>query len=208
MLNWSREQWNPSAPDLVIVHHALLRDTTFSLGAIGAKWLSLNRTKGPIFRGIFASRLAKHFEIPIRHYEKEEKLLPTIFLDYKSMIRRRDLSITWYLVKLLVRLLPCLHHLCLTYIQAHTSSCPMKFMHTGSWHEPQSLSQSHLLIHIRSLFISGIHRSSLTSGMMTHKCRGSIIVLSISKGVKPNVEQKEMSSGFQQGIFCRHWNYR
>ena len=33
--------------------------------------------------------------------------------------------------------------------------------------------------------------------MMTHKYRGSIIVLSISKGVKPNEEQKEMISSFQ-----------
>ena len=51
-----------------------------------AKRLSLNRTKGPIFGGIFALRLAKYFEIPIRHYEKEEKVLPPIFLDYKSMV--------------------------------------------------------------------------------------------------------------------------
>ena len=27
-----------------------------------------------------------YFEIPIRHYEKEEKLLATIYLDYKSMV--------------------------------------------------------------------------------------------------------------------------
>ena len=64
----------------------MFRDTTFSLGAIVAKRLSLNHTKGPIFGGIFASCLAKHFRIPIRHYEKEEKLLPPIFLDYKSMV--------------------------------------------------------------------------------------------------------------------------
>ena len=75
-----------SAPDLAILRHALLHDRTFSLGAIVAKQLSLNRTKGPIFGGIFASRLAKYFEIPIRHYEKEEKVLPSIFLDYKSMV--------------------------------------------------------------------------------------------------------------------------
>ena len=36
---------------------------------------------------------------------------------------------------------------------------------------------------------------------MTHKYRGSIVVLSISKSVEPNKEQKEMISGFQQG--CR-----
>ena len=64
----------------------MFRDNTFSLGAIVAKRLNLNRTKGPIFGGIFASRLAKYFEIPIRHYEKEEKVLPPIFLDYKSMV--------------------------------------------------------------------------------------------------------------------------
>ena len=47
-----------SAPDLAILRHALLRDRAFSLGAIVAKWLSLNCSKGPIFGGIFASRLA------------------------------------------------------------------------------------------------------------------------------------------------------
>ena len=39
--------------------------------------------------------------------------------------------------------------------------------------------------------------------MMTHKYRGSIVVLSISKSVEPNEEQKEMISGFQQGILMR-----
>ena len=68
------------------MRHALFRDTTLILGAIVAKRLSLNHTKGPIFRGIFASHLSKHFEIPIRHYEKEEKLMPPVFLDYKSMV--------------------------------------------------------------------------------------------------------------------------
>ena len=56
------------------------------MGGIIAKRLSLNRTKGPIFGGIYASRLAAHFNIPIRHYEKEEKLLPPVYLDYKSMV--------------------------------------------------------------------------------------------------------------------------
>ena len=48
----------------------------------------------------------------------------------------------------------------------------------------------------------------LPDTVMTHKYRGSIVVLSISKSVKPNKEQKEMTSGFQQGILCKHWNYR
>ena len=77
---------NLSAPDIVILCHALFRDDTFSMGAIVAKRLNLNRTKGPVLGGIFASRLAAHFNIPIRHYEKEEKLLPPVYLDYKSMV--------------------------------------------------------------------------------------------------------------------------
>ena len=42
--------------------------------------------------------------------------------------------------------------------------------------------------------------------LMTHKYRESIVVLSISKSVEPNEEQKEMTSGFQQGNVCKHWN--
>ena len=56
------------------------------MGSIIAKRLSLNCTKGPIFGGIYASRLAAHFNIPIRHYEKEENVLPHVYLDYKSMV--------------------------------------------------------------------------------------------------------------------------
>ena len=33
--------------------------------------------------------------------------------------------------------------------------------------------------------------------LMTHKCRGSIVVLSISKSVEPNEDHKEMISGFR-----------
>ena len=40
--------------------------------------------------------------------------------------------------------------------------------------------------------------------MMTHKYRGSIVVLLISKSVEPNEEQNEMISGFQQGILCKY----
>ena len=36
--------------------------------------------------------VAAHFEIPIRHYEKEEKLLPPIFLNYKSMLAHEFLG--------------------------------------------------------------------------------------------------------------------
>ena len=39
--------------------------------------------------------------------------------------------------------------------------------------------------------------------LMTHKYRGSIIVLSISKSVEPNEEQKEMTSGFSIKCFLQ-----
>ena len=38
---------------------------------------------------------------------------------------------------------------------------------------------------------------------MTHKYRGSIVVLSISKSVEPNEEQKELIGSFQQGFLCK-----
>ena len=42
--------------------------------------------------------------------------------------------------------------------------------------------------------------------LMTYKYRGSIVGLSISKSVELNEEQKEMISGFQQGILCKYGN--
>ena len=77
---------NLSVPDIIILLHGLFSDNSVSMGGIIAKRLSLNRTKGPIFGGIYASRLTAHFNIPIRHYEKEEKVLPRVYLDYKSMV--------------------------------------------------------------------------------------------------------------------------
>ena len=52
---------NLSIPDIIILHHGLYGDNSFSMGGIIAKRLSLNHTKGPIFGGIYASRLAAHF---------------------------------------------------------------------------------------------------------------------------------------------------
>ena len=56
---------NIIAPDIVILCHALFRDDTFSMGAIVAKRLNLNRTKGPILGGIFASRLCNAHDAAI-----------------------------------------------------------------------------------------------------------------------------------------------
>ena len=56
---------NLSVPDIIILFHGLFSDNSVSMGGIIAKRLSLNHTKGPIFGGIYASRLAAHFNIPI-----------------------------------------------------------------------------------------------------------------------------------------------
>ena len=77
---------NLSIPDIIILLHGLYGDNSVSMGGIIAKRLSLNRTKGPIFGGIYATCLAAHFNIPIRHAEKEEKVLPCVYLDHKSMV--------------------------------------------------------------------------------------------------------------------------
>ena len=45
--------------------------------------------------------------------------------------------------------------------------------------------------------ISSCSASTPWRDLMTHKYRGSIVVLSISKSAEPNKEQKEMTSGFQ-----------
>ena len=91
------------------------------MGGIIAKRLSLNRIEGPIFGGIYASRLAAHFNIPIRHYEKEEKMMPRVYLDYKSMVAhdfllrigKKSLNINCSLINIILRLLSCLLLLCL-----------------------------------------------------------------------------------------------
>ena len=62
---------------LLFCAHALLCDRTFSLGIMVARRSSLNRSRGPIFGGIYASRIARRFEIPIRHNEEGEMKLPT-----------------------------------------------------------------------------------------------------------------------------------
>jgi hypothetical protein len=46
--------------------------------------------------------------------------------------------------------------------------------------------------------------------VMTHKYRGSIIVLLINKSVEPNEEQKVLTSGFDQGftVNTSKWIFR
>jgi hypothetical protein len=57
----------------------------------------------------------------------------------------------------------------------------------------------------RSVFKASLGSTSLAQvvslmGVMTHKYRGCIVVLSINKSVEPNEEQKVLISSFDQGI--------
>jgi hypothetical protein len=81
-LNGRGESGTLSAPDLAILRHALYANRTFSLGSMVARRLHTNRSKGTIYGGIYATRLAAHFKIPIRLEEEEEMMLPTKYLDY------------------------------------------------------------------------------------------------------------------------------
>ena len=76
-----------SSPDLAVLREGLYNNKTYSLGAIVAQRLNTNRSKGVVYGGIYATRLARHFEIPIRLREEEEMLLPEKYLDYDSMVR-------------------------------------------------------------------------------------------------------------------------
>ena len=50
-----------SSPDLVVLRRALEGNTTYSLGAIVARRLHLNKSQGKIHGGIYATRLAARF---------------------------------------------------------------------------------------------------------------------------------------------------
>jgi hypothetical protein len=67
-----------SAPDLAILHQALHGDNTYSIGAIVAHRLQHNGSQGKIHGGIYATRLAAHFNVQIREHDPR---FPKIYLD-------------------------------------------------------------------------------------------------------------------------------
>ena len=71
-----------SAPDLAILRRALHNDHTFRLGAIILRRLHLNRTKGKIHGGIYATRLASHFNVQICQHDHR---LPKVYLGHQAM---------------------------------------------------------------------------------------------------------------------------
>ena len=79
-----------SAPDFAVLRRALYGDNTFSLGAIVARRLHLNRFKGKIHVGIYTTRLATHFNVRIRQHDHP---LPKVYLDRASMKDHRFLVV-------------------------------------------------------------------------------------------------------------------
>ena len=79
-----------SAPDFAILRSSLYRDNTYSLGAIVARRLPINRSKGKIHGGIYATRLANHFNIQIRH---QDYPLPKFYLDRVAMAHHHFIDI-------------------------------------------------------------------------------------------------------------------
>jgi hypothetical protein len=79
-----------SAPDLAVLHQALRGDNTYSIGAIVARRLELNRSKGKIHRDIYATRLAAHFNVQIREHDPR---FPKIYLDRQSMLHHQFLDV-------------------------------------------------------------------------------------------------------------------
>ena len=71
-----------SSPDLAVLHRAIEGDNTYSLGAIVARRHHLNNSQGKIHGGIFATRLAAHFEVAIRPHDVP---LTTVYLDRAAM---------------------------------------------------------------------------------------------------------------------------
>ena len=71
-----------SSPDLAVLRRALEGDNTYSLGAIVARRLHINKSKGKIHGGIYATRLVTRFNIQIRLHDSP---LPKVYLDRAGM---------------------------------------------------------------------------------------------------------------------------
>ena len=71
-------------PDLSVLKSAVLGDKQYNLGAIVARRLHHNSTSGDLFGGIYATRVANYFDVPIHAYDME---LPSAYVDYNAMVR-------------------------------------------------------------------------------------------------------------------------
>ena len=72
----------PSSPNLAILRRAIEGDNTYTLGAIVAHRVHINKSKGKIHGGIFTTRLAAHFNVEIRPHDYS---LTKVYLDRAAM---------------------------------------------------------------------------------------------------------------------------
>ena len=79
-----------SAPDFPVLRRALYGDNTYSLGAIVARRLHINRSKGKIHGGIYATRLASHFNVQICQHDYP---LPKVYLYLVAMAHHHFIDI-------------------------------------------------------------------------------------------------------------------
>ena len=71
-----------STPDFAVLRRALEGDNTYSLGAIVACHLHLNKSRGKIHGGIYATHLVAHFNVGIRPHDYP---LTKVYLDHAVM---------------------------------------------------------------------------------------------------------------------------
>ena len=69
-------------PQILLSYAVHFTETTYSLGGIVARSLHINRSKGKIHGGIYATNLASHFNIQIRHHDYP---LPKVYLVRQAM---------------------------------------------------------------------------------------------------------------------------
>ena len=107
-----------SSPYLVVLRRAQEGDNTYSLGAIVARRLHINKSKGKIHGGILATRLAAHFSVGIRLHDYP---LSKVYLDHAAMEHHQFIAcdylnipilITWFSALTLMILFHCLLLLC------------------------------------------------------------------------------------------------
>jgi hypothetical protein len=77
------------APDLAVLRHALHGNDPYSLGAIIARQLHINRGKGKIHGGIYAIRLSADFNVQISVHDHS---LAKIYFDRDSMLAHHFLA--------------------------------------------------------------------------------------------------------------------
>lgn len=75
---------NTSAPDMYVLHSALTNNRSFNLGAIIARRINANRTSSNIYCGFYATLVAEHLRIPIKH-TIDHIVVGTNLLDFDTM---------------------------------------------------------------------------------------------------------------------------